>query len=257
MTKTDVLNTLAAAVGRPAIATMACNYCGQSLTAEEHANHLEAGETTEWMCDKCAESTEVDGPLMQVNVMPPAVDPEAERIRLLELEIQVAKARLENTQLAAKSPAKPAKSPAAAGLGKKPESQPAISGTSANTAAESGKKPAATVPDALLVEVVKALRMPVAKDGKWCGIATTPTVAKLVYATLYTYLGSDPVGKAMVSQIIDSAVERRILSRRFSAKCMLLWDYTEMPNPDRPTAKSLPTDLASRLAAAFGRSVVK
>ena len=32
-----------------------------------------------------------------------------------------------------------------------------------------------------------------------------------------------------------------------------LWAYEDMPNPDRPTAKALPVDLAAKLAALFAK----
>jgi hypothetical protein len=176
----------------------------------------------------------------------------AARIRELELQIEIEKLKAEQSKLKGNLEDQ----------AKKPSLKPGKSAPEAkiveDQARNSGNPPTkiavnVAVPDDLLVEIVKALRMPVAKEGKYAGQANTPTIAKLVYATLYQYIGSDPVSKAMVSQVIDSAVERKVLSRRFSATCMLLWDYTEMPNPDRPNSKALPTDLASKLAAIFAR----
>lgn len=260
---TDIRSAIAAELGKTvilanakALETTKCQYCNTELTMSELKALAETGDPDECMCDKCAEQvqdmtaadearTAAGGQSAAIAHAATAVA-NASRIRELELQIEIEKAKAEHAKLTA-----------AVGSGKKPASQPEKSGTLPVAAAGLGKTPAPKgidIPDTLLVEIVKALRMPVATTGKYAGDAKTPTVAKLVYATLYAYVGNDPVSKALVAQCIDSAVERRILSRRFSVKCMLLWDYTEMPNPDNPNrSKALPTDLASKLSLLFAK----
>jgi len=95
-----------------------------------------------------------------------------------------------------------------------------------------------------------------AKTGKFAGDANTPTLGRVVYSTLYQFLGGKTaLTQAVVDQIVDSAIERKVLSRKYghAQNALLLWAYEDMPNPDRPTAKALPVDLAAKLAALFAK----
>ena len=95
-----------------------------------------------------------------------------------------------------------------------------------------------------------------AKTGKFAGDANTPTLGRVVYGTLYQFLGGkSALTQAVVDQVVDSAIERKVLSRKYghAQNALLLWAYEDMPNPDRPTAKALPVDLAAKLAALFAK----
>ena len=150
----------------------------------------------------------------------------------------LAELRAENARLKGKTTAAPKPAPDAA----------------AAAAAKTSHVPTAAG-DAMLLALVKANK---SDPSKVKAGAIVGTFAVRVYGAVKTALrkrGMDPaVADAMGNQIIESAIERKILSRTYTKHVggmAILFDYRERPI-DPKSYTSMPADQADEIASAFG-----
>ena len=109
--------------------------------------------------------------------------------------------------------------------------------------------------DAMLLALVKQFK---SDPSKVKAGAIVGTFAVKVYGAVKTALrkrGMEPaVADAMGNQIIESAIERKVLSRGYtksSGGMAILWDYKENPI-DGKSYTRMPDDKANEIASAFG-----
>lgn len=230
----DISNVISSAVNsnpNPAAQTPNCGVCHTALTAEEHANHLEAGETSEFLCDKCAEGTGPEAP---------KPDPVA-----AALQAELARLQAENAKLQAAKSGKPAPPNAP----NPPATPSPVTGTLAGTYPES-----ANSVDRILLDMIHKFKT---TDAKFIAKLKPGQVPGTFAVKVHGYLKSAGVGDQQVRDAVESAAKRGIISRMSiptarGQRMMLYFDARERKPFEFSSNGPSATEKAS-IMAAFGK----